>query len=208
MSTASQIAGVVLAGGLSRRMGGQEKSLMTLGGKEPIAWVTERLALQVSTLAINANGDASRFEFLSLPVLADTVDGFVGPLAGVLAGMRWANTLPGITHLATAAADTPFFPENLIARLQEAVENKDDVVMASSNGRIHPVFALWPVHLADQLEHFLVTEDKRKILEFAMRTHLSEVVFNFEDNDPFFNINTPEDLARAEIIANQVSASK
>ena len=193
-----KIAGVILAGGLSRRMGGNEKSLMQLGGKAPIEWVAERLHPQVDALAINANGDPTRFAFLDRPVIADTVDGFVGPLAGALAGMRWAKQFEGMTHIMTAAADTPFIPLDLVAQLQAAITEPDDVAMAASNGRIHPVFGLWPIHLADALEHFLVAEDKRKILEFANRYLLHEIVYDTGGGDPFFNINTPDDLAAAE----------
>ena len=198
MSVSGEIAGVVLAGGLSRRMGGVEKSLMQLGGSHPIEWVVERLSKQVGPLALNANGDASRFDFLGLPVLPDTISGFVGPLAGVLAGMRWANEVHGASHILTAAADTPFIPLSIASRLSARVNSNDDIAMASSMGRIHPVFGLWPVSLADALEHFLVDEDKRKILEFANRYTLHEVNFDDEGRDPFFNINTPEDLKQAE----------
>ena len=195
------IAGVILAGGLSRRMGGNEKSLLQLAGKQPISWVAEAMASQVDPLAVNANGDPARFGFLELPVIADTVEGFVGPLAGVLAGMRWANDLEGVTHLITAAADTPFLPNNLVQELQAAIGGTDHIAMAHSLDRIHPVFGLWPIALADDLEHFLVAEDKRKILEFANRYTLHSVNFDKPGTDPFFNINTPQDLAQAEEMA-------
>ncbi|NKB52182.1 MAG: molybdenum cofactor guanylyltransferase MobA [Rhizobiaceae bacterium] len=198
------IAGVILAGGLSRRMGGNEKSLLQLAGKHPVAWVADAMHPQTSHLALNANGDPTRFEFLDLPVLADTVEGFVGPLAGILAGMRWAATLNGVTHLVSAAADTPFLPNNLVQELQNAVRQSGDIAMADSMGRIHPVFGLWPIHLADDLEHFLVAEDKRKILEFANRYSLHSVNFDKPNSDPFFNINTPEDLEAAEDMAKEL----
>lgn len=178
-------------------MGGNEKSLMLLAGKPPVAWVADVLQPQVAQLAVNANGPPQRFDFLQLPVLADTVDGFVGPLAGVLAGMRWAQSLTGVTHVVSAAADTPFIPGNLVHRLQAAIDGPDGIAMAFSVGRIHPVFGLWPVHLADDLETFLVQEDKRKILEFAHRYTLHSVDFDKAGEDPFFNINTPEDMAIA-----------
>ena len=196
-----KIAGVILAGGLSRRMGGNEKSLLQLAGKEPISWVAEAMAPQVTRLAINANGDPARFDFLGLPVIADTVEGFVGPLAGVLAGMRWAKELDGVTHLASAAADTPFLPSSLVQNLEVAIGADDHIAMAFSHERIHPVFGLWPIALADELEHFLVAEDKRKILEFANRYTLHSVSFDKPGTDPFFNINTPQDLAQAEKMA-------
>lgn len=196
-----KIAGVILAGGLSRRMGGNEKSLLQLAGKEPISWVADAMSPQVSQLAINANGDPARFDFVGLPVIADTVEGFVGPLAGVLAGMRWAKNLDGVTHLASAAADTPFLPNNLVQNLKAATASDEQIAMAFSNERIHPVFGLWPIALADELEHFLVAEDKRKILEFANRYTLHSVSFDKPGTDPFFNINTPQDLAQAEEMA-------
>lgn len=199
-----KIAGIILAGGLSRRMGGAEKSLLELAGKQPVVWVADALAPQVNQLALNANGDPARFDFLGLPVIADTVDGFVGPLAGVLSGMRWASSLNGITHLATAAADTPFLPANLVDKLSKAQHGEHDISMAYSVGRIHPVFGLWPIAHANDLEQFLVKEDKRKILEFAKRYRLHSVEFDEPGTDPFFNINTPEDLAKAQQMAGQL----
>ena len=195
------ITGVILAGGLSRRMGGNEKSLLQLAGKPPVSWIAETLQPQVSHLALNANGDPQRFDFLGLPVIADTIDGFAGPLAGVLAGMRWAADLDGITHIVSGAADTPFLPVDLVEKLSAATTAPLDIAMAHSVGRIHPVFGLWPVALADELEHFLVAEDKRKILEFANRYTLHSVNFDKPNTDLFFNINTPEDLAEAEKMA-------
>jgi len=184
------IAGIILAGGLSRRMGGQEKSLMTLGGRPAISLLIDRLSPQVGTLAINANGDPERFADEGLPVIADSVEGHVGPLAGVLAGMEWAGQ-QGVSHVISGASDTPFIPTDLVARLSENAGS--GIAMARSGGRVHPVFGLWPVDLADDLRRFLVDEDKRKILEFAKRYDLTEVEFDM-DADPFFNINTPEDL--------------
>jgi len=197
------VAGVILAGGLSRRMGGAEKSLLLLAGKPPVAWVADALRPQVSQLALNANGKPERFAFLDLPVLADTVEGFVGPLAGVLAGMRWAQKMPGISHIVSAAADTPFIPTCLVQNLKQALDGPDDIAMAYSVGRIHPVFGLWPIHLAGDLEKFLVQEDKRKILEFANRYTLHSVDFDKVGEDPFFNINTPEDMAIAQSRAGE-----
>lgn len=200
------VAGVILAGGLSRRMGGREKSLMTLSGRPPIVWVADALRPQLQHLAINANGDPARFDFLELPVIADEIDGFVGPLAGLHAGMKWAQTISGMTHVITAAADTPFIPGNLCERLQDAVETNDSVVMAHSVGRVHPVFGLWPIHLMKQLEDFLVVEDKRKILEFANRFDLVTVPFDKPNSDPFFNINTKEDMQLAEHMIKEAAS--
>ncbi|MEL6504424.1 MAG: molybdenum cofactor guanylyltransferase MobA [Pseudomonadota bacterium] len=189
-----KIMGLVLAGGLSRRMGGQEKSLMELNGAPLIQIVAGRLMPQVDTLMINANGDGARFGFTGLQVVADTLDGFAGPLAGLLAGMRAAKDA---THILTAAADTPFFPTDLAQRLAASLDSADQVAMARSGTRVHPVFGLWPVALGDALEAFLVQEDKRKILEFANRYTLHEVPFPMGAVDPFFNVNTPRDLEEA-----------
>ena len=197
------IAGVILAGGQSHRMGGTEKSLLRVGGKSQISWVCDCLAPQVETLAVNANGDASRFNFLKLPVLADVIEGYVGPLAGVLTGMRWAASLDQTTHIITAAADTPFIPHNLVGLLKSSISGDDEIAMASSNGRIHPVFGLWPIHLADALERFLVEEDQRKIIVFAKRYTMHEIVFDTDGKDPFFNINTPDDLKAAQTMVEE-----
>ncbi len=195
-----KIAGVILAGGQSRRMGGVEKSLLQLDGREQISLLIERLEPQVSSVLINANGDPARFDFAGLPVRADTVDGSAGPLAGILTAMQWAGET-GASHVMTAATDTPFIPSDLVARLAATIDGDNTIAMASSNDRIHPVFGLWPKTLAKPLENFLVVEDKRKILEFAERYPLHEVVFGITDHDPFFNINTPRDLEVAKAIA-------
>ncbi len=194
-----KIAGLVLAGGQSRRMGGEDKALMRIHGRTLSALVVERLKPQVGALAVNSNGDPREFDDLKLPVIADTLDGHLGPLAGVLTGMRWAQRR-GFDHIVTAAADTPFFPTDFVARLRQRLEHRggtSQVAMTSSAGRIHPVFGLWPVALADALELFLINEQGRKILAFAERYGLEEVVFEAADLDPFFNINTPDDLKQA-----------
>ena len=197
-----KIGGVVLAGGLSRRMHGPEKSLMSINGKSSLERVVARFAPQVEKLAINANGDESRFSSLGLSVIPDCVAGNVGPLAGVLTGMRWAQN-EGFTHVATAATDTPFFPIDYVHRLKVFLSNKD-VAMAYSNGRIHPVFAIWPVSLANALHSFLVDEDQRKILVFTNRYTVAEIDFTpsvgATDDDPFFNINNEEELRLAETL--------
>ena len=202
-----KIGGVVLAGGLSRRMEGREKSLMPINGKSSLERVVARFAPQVEKLAINANGDASRFSSLGLPVIPDCVTGNVGPLAGILTGMRWAKD-EGFSHVATAATDTPFFPLDYVGRLNAFLSSKD-IAMAYSNGRIHPVFAIWPVSLANDLYSFLVDEDQRKILVFTNPYTVAEIDFTpsdeAKDDDPFFNINTPEDLRIAESRAGAIA---
>jgi molybdopterin-guanine dinucleotide biosynthesis protein A len=203
------MVGVILAGGLSRRMQGPEKALLELAGKPLISHAADVLAKQVRIVLINANGDHARFAFTGLPVQADTVPGFAGPLAGVLAGMRWCeHNAKFATHVLTVAADTPLFPADLAQRfLAElahvgAEERSTAICLAESGGNRHPVFGLWPVCLADDLEHFLVAEDQQKVMLFARRYRLVMVDFPFLDGektriDPFFNINTPQDLEMA-----------
>ncbi|AXS40122.1 molybdenum cofactor guanylyltransferase MobA [Breoghania sp. L-A4] len=196
--------GCVLAGGLSRRMGGGDKALKALGGKPMLAHVIERLRPQVSAMVLNANGDPARFEDFGLPVAPDPIEGFAGPLAGVLAGLRWAETnAPHARWVASAAADTPFFPSDLVERLGKAADQpQPTIALAASGGHRHPVFGLWPVALADDLEHFLRTESTRKVLAWVSRHANVEVAFepthvNGATLDPFFNANTPDDMAQA-----------
>ncbi|MFD0918019.1 molybdenum cofactor guanylyltransferase MobA [Pseudahrensia aquimaris] len=191
------VGGIILAGGQGRRMGGADKAMLSLNDRPLLAHAWERLAPQVSKIALNANGDATRFSAFELPVIPDDEQDFAGPLAGVLTGMNWGSA-HGFSHILTVASDTPFFPLNLRERLCAALRTEYSIVMAKSGGRIHPVFALWPVHLAMSLEQYLRIENKRKILTFAERYNLLEVVFDGEDEDPFFNINTPEDLHAAQ----------
>lgn len=203
---AQGIAGLLLAGGLSRRMGGGDKALRMLGGRPMLAHVIDRLRPQVGALVLNANGDPTRFAAFGLPVVADTVPDFVGPLAGILAGMRWAQSnAPKTRWLASAAADTPFFPLDLVARLHTAASNSDRrIALAASDDGLQPVFGLWPIALADDLEAAL-TAGTRKILAWT-DTHDTAVVdfaaLHVGDRsiDPFFNANRPEDLAQAETL--------
>lgn len=196
--------GVLLAGGLSRRMGGGDKGLMPLGGRPVLAHALERLRAQTDHIVINANGDPKRFAAFDVPVVPDTLDGFAGPLAGVLAGLRHALTMRDApSFIVTAAADTPCFPDDLAARLLAEAKDDRTIVLASSDGRRHPTFGLWPVALADDLETWLADPGNRKVMiwverhawvsaDFALRT------INGAAFDPFFNINTPEDFATAQ----------
>lgn len=191
-----EMAAVVLAGGRSSRMGGRDKPLLPLQGRPLLAHLLDRLEPQVERIGINANGDPARFASFGLPVITDTVPGFAGPLAGVLAGMEWAASLPGVATLATVAGDTPFFPADLIARLARAPRRH--IALAASAGRTHPVFGLWPLPLRLDLARFLA-EGGRKVLDFVARHPSTVVDFPLQEGlDPFFNINTPEDLAAAE----------
>ena len=160
-----EVVGVLLAGGRAIRMGGGDKCLLPLAGRPLLAHVIERMAPQVGALVLNANGDPARFAGFGLPVVADTFPGFQGPLAGLLAGMRWAETR-GATSIATAAADTPFFPRNHVERLLTASK---PVAVARSGGRIHPLFSLVPVALAGDLEDFLGRQASRKVTDWLER---------------------------------------
>jgi molybdopterin-guanine dinucleotide biosynthesis protein A len=194
----AEVVGVLLAGGQARRMGGGDKSLRRLGDRTILEHVIARARPQVATLVLNANGDPARFARFGLPVAADVIEGFAGPLAGVLTGMEWARGhRPDCAWIATIATDTPFFPADLVARMRQAVQGAD-LACASSNGRAHPVFGLWPVRLADDLRRALTAEEIRKVDVWTARYMLVEVSFPAEPFDPFFNANRPEDLAEAE----------
>ena len=194
------IAGVLLAGGLARRMGGGDKCLRLLAGRPILGHVLGRVRPQVGPLLLNAHGDAARFAEFGLTVAQDVVDGHAGPLAGILTGMEWAaEHAPECRWLASFATDAPFLPGDLVARLMRAVEEESaKVARAASNGRAHPVFALWPVALAGELRKALVGEDIRKIDAFTARYKVATVEFATEPLDPFFNANRPEDFAEAE----------
>jgi len=196
------VAGLLLAGGLSRRMGGGDKCLQPLAGRPMLAHVIDRLAPQLARLAINANGDARRFAEFDLPVAPDVVEGFAGPLAGVLTGLDWAaRAAPECVWVLTVATDTPFLPADLAAGLAAAVRGeRADIAAARSGGRAHPVFALWPVDLAADLRRALVEEDLRKVDRWTARYRLAHADFPIAPFDPFFNINEPADLAEAERI--------
>jgi molybdopterin-guanine dinucleotide biosynthesis protein A len=179
-------------------MGGGDKSLKLLGDRPILAHVIGRIQPQVGVLALNANGDPARFAEWRLPVVADAIADYPGPLAGIQAGMAWMREHhPDIADILTAPADTPFLPADLVERLQAARQGAD-IAVASSGGRPHPVVALWPVRLAEEL-YRLVTEDgMRRVTDFARRYTIAYADFPVGDIDPFFNINRPEDLARAE----------
>ncbi len=188
--------GVILAGGQSTRMGGGDKGLLTLGDRPILQHVIDRLAPQVGALALNANGDPSRLQTYGLPVIADSIDGFAGPLAGVLAGLDWAAG-QGATHIVTAAADTPFFPKDLRTTLTAATKatGKPIALARTDNGR-HPTFGLWPVALRDDLRRAL-TDGVRKVVQWTDSHGTAMAYFESDPFDPFFNVNTPEDLEQA-----------
>lgn len=192
------IAGLMLAGGAGRRMGGANKALVLLAGRPLIAHAVDRLAPQVAAIAISANRDADLFSTFDCPILPDHDPRLLGPLTGILAGLRWAGGA-GFTHLATAAADSPFAPVDWVKGLAEARTVSDAAItLAASGGRVHPVFGLWPVALIDALSVHLEESDDRSVMAFARAQGMREVEFAIEgDCDPFFNVNTPDDLDRA-----------
>ncbi|MBI1244208.1 MAG: molybdenum cofactor guanylyltransferase MobA [Alphaproteobacteria bacterium] len=195
----NETAGIVLAGGRSTRMGGGDKCLRDLGGRPILSHIVERARGQVGALALNANGDSSRFSAFGLPVIADTVEGFAGPLAGVLAGLEWAGT-PGstATWVASFASDAPFFPRDLVERMHAAVIREHaDMACARSAGQVHPVFGLWPVSLRADLRSAVVDERIYKVDRWTARYRCAVVDFSSEPIDPFFNTNTPDDLEAA-----------
>ena len=195
-----QVAGLVLAGGLARRMGGRHKAFVELADKPLVAHVTERLRPQVAHLAISANAERECLRAYADVVLPDPVPGFVGPLAGVLAGLEWLReTHPDISWLLSVPVDTPFLPPDLAERLWRAVTagEADMAVAASNNDRMHPVIALWPVHIAEALRRALVEEGLRKAADFLSRHRLARVPFEARHADPFFNINSMQDLEHA-----------
>ena len=203
----AEAAGVLLAGGLSRRMGGGDKCLRPLGGKPILGHIIERVHPQVGPLVLNANGDPARFAAFGLPVAADVVEGHAGPLAGVLTGLDWAShQAPDCAWLASFACDAPFLPANLVARLLAAVEAEGaDIACAASEGRSHPVFGLWPQALREDLRRAMVEEEIRKVDVWTGRHRLATVAFEPIDLpggpvDPFFNANRPDDLATAEAV--------
>lgn len=202
------IPAVILAGGRAERMGGGDKSLKPLAGRPMLAHVIDRLAPQAGPLALNANGDPARFDTFGLDVVADTIAGFVGPLAGILAGMEWAARTGSQDCLISAAGDTPFFPENLVAGLS-AARGGEKIVLASSGGKTHPVFGLWPLALREDLFRFLASGETYRVNTFVERNDHAIVEFPMTSLpgrtvDPFFNVNTLEDLAEAEAISKEL----
>lgn len=193
------IVGLLLAGGQSRRMGGGDKALRRLGGVTLLDRAIARLRPQVGALVLNANGDPARFASFGLPLVVDSVPGFAGPLAGVLAGLDWAAAhQPDCSDVASVATDAPFLPEDLVARLAAARDEAGaDLACAASGGRSHPVFGLWPVRLRDDLRRAVIEEGVRKVDQWTARHKLVTVSFADQPVDPFFNANRPEDLETA-----------
>lgn len=200
---ADSIIGVLLAGGLAQRMGGGDKPMQTIGGQSMLARVIARLAPQCDGLILNANGDPARFADLKLPVVADTVDGFPGPLAGILAGLDWvAANRPEVRWMLSVAADCPFLPRDLVSRLDHARRAQDaPLSVAASGGQNHHVIALWSLALHEPLRNAVVNEGCRAVGRWMARYPVAIAEWPVTPFDPFFNANTPGDLAEAERLA-------
>ena len=196
------IAGLLLAGGQARRMGGGDKCLLDLGGQTVLAQLAVRFYPRLARIALNANGDPSRFcDYIptDLPILPDVVGGFAGPLAGILTGLEWARNQE-LDWIVTLPTDAPFLPENLVVDLAAGLKAQQaELAVAVSGGRTHPVIGLWPVSVAPDLRQALVEHDIRKIDKWTCNYNLAQVVFPHDppNRDPFFNLNRPEDLVQA-----------
>ncbi len=203
MSDSQSLVGIILAGGLAKRMGGGDKCLLPLAGKTLLQRTVERAQPQVSQLLLNANGNSLRFARTRLPVVPDIYLGNPGPLAGIHAGLSWMkSTTPDAEWLASFASDTPFFPNDLVARLLDAAKNRQaQLAVATSNSRIHPIFALWHKSLLDEIEEQLQTGEMPRLQDWIKQQNVVEVEFQAEKYDPFFNINVPQDLYAAEPLA-------
>ncbi len=199
----TEIPGVILAGGLARRMGGGDKPMRMIAGKTLLERAIVRLETQCHGLILNANGDPSRFAQFGLPVIADSVADFPGPLAGILAGLDWvAANRPQAKWVLSAAGDCPFLPRDLVARLdQERRRQNAELAVAASGDQTHPVIALWSVRLREDLRRALVVEGLRKIDRWTSRYPLATVTWPLDPFDPFFNANTIEDIAEANRLA-------
>lgn len=201
--TSERTLGLLLAGGLARRMGGGDKPLRLIAGRSLLAHVRERLAPQCDGLLINANGEPARFSAYGLPVVADGVQDFAGPLAGILAGLDWmAENRPELDWMVSVAADTPFIPRDLVSRLHRArAEAGLPLACAASGGWSHPVIGLWPASLRADLRHALTVDQERKIDRWTARHGCASAEWPVDPVDPFFNANRPEDIAEAERLA-------
>ena len=199
----NEIPGVLLAGGLARRMGGGDKPMRKIGGRTILERVIARLSPQCDGLILNANGDAARFAAFGLPVIADGVPDFPGPLAGILAALDWAAAhSPELADVVSVPGDCPFLPHDLVAQLLSArAAARTPLACARSGDQRHPVVALWPVDVRDDLRRALVEEGLRKIEAFTARHGVAVADWPVRPFDPFFNVNTPDDAAEAERIA-------
>ena len=193
--------GCILAGGRASRLGGIDKSLTEIGRRTVLERIIERIGPQVKSTVLNANGDHQRFAATRLPVVADSIQGFAGPLAGIVTGLEWAQE-HGSEWMLSIPADTPFLPSDLVARLREALTG-NDIACAASNGRRHPIVALWPVTVIGELRSQLTAGRLRKAEAFVERYRVGLAEWSAEPYDPFFNINRPQDVIEAGRIARE-----
>lgn len=195
--------GLVLAGGLARRMGGGDKARLTVGGSTILDRVLSCLSAQCAGIVINANGDPARFSDTGAPVVPDNVPGFVGPLAGILAGLDWlSENRPDVAWMLSVPGDCPFLPDDLVERLHEARRAEGMPLACARSGEWrHPVVGLWPVALRGDLRKALTVDDLRKIEVWTARHGIAIADWPDKPVDPFFNVNTPEDAAAAEKVA-------
>jgi molybdenum cofactor guanylyltransferase len=200
--------GLVLAGGLARRMGGGDKALIKIGNETILQRALDRLKPQVSDIVLNANGDPARFSSFGLPVVADSVPDFAGPLAGILAGLDWvAANKPSTEWVVSVPGDCPFLPRDLVAKLHEARTREGKALACAHSGDWrHPVVGLWQVALREDLRRAITVEDLRKIEVWTARHGVALANWPVEPVDPFFNVNTPEDVAKATALASQERA--
>ena len=196
-----EVVGCVLAGGLSRRMG-VEKAFIPIGGEPLIQHVMSRLDRQVGQTILNANGDAFRFNSIFQRIVPDSIVGAIGPLAGVLTGLEWArDNVPYANWVMTVACDSPFIPRDVVKKLGAAIEAEGaDMACATSGGRKHPVCALWPVRLVDELHSAILNDEVRKVDLWTANYKLVEVDYPTKPYDPFFNANKPDDIVKAQKI--------
>ena len=202
------IAGVVLAGGQARRMGGANKCLLNLLGKPLLSHVLKRACPQVGRMILNVNGDPAEYSDFCLPVAADVVGGSAGPLAGILTALEWASAnAPNCQYVASFPGDSPFFPTDLVEKLYEKIQSGSTMAYASSEQRHHPVFGLWPVNTQNELRDAMITDKIRKVDRWTSRHNLGVVNYPVTAIDPFFNLNTPNDLLKAECYLRKNNAT-
>ena len=205
MAPRSDIAGVILAGGRSSRMGGRDKALLAVAGTSLLDRAVATLAPQVGPLCLNSDSEAVRRTLPGVPAVADALPGFAGPLAGLLGALDWMRDHhPGCRWLVSVPVDAPLFPADLVARLAAAVAaGEGELACAGSGGRLHPVFGLWPLELAEELRRAVITEGVRKVRQWTGRYRLAAVEWPDRPHDPFLNINTPEELERLRALLGE-----